>query len=211
MQNSNSSRFAALFSTVPERAIWDNVVLRLGRFAVSPSRGSIIPMWLLIVPEDEAINFAELESDVSHYALISRVAEELSPARTDLIWFEHGANVRGSTVGCGVDHAHLHVILSPKFSIDEFAAAALEASGRDWMRVTAASAYDVLGSQESYYAFGNLETAFVVRGANFGSQFFRKLVAALVNRPDEWDYNIYGGEDMVEATLTTISGNAVAA
>lgn len=213
MQKVTNSRFAALFGQLPERDIWDNVLLRLGQFAVAPTRGSIIPFWLLVVPEMEAINFAQLVhlGEPKPSSLLSRVSTDLSKVPTDLIWFEHGADVPGSVVGCGVDHAHLHLLLSPGFSLEEFAAAAFEASGREWTRQNAHSAYDTLDPHSSYYIFGNLETAFVVCHANFGSQFFRRLVAQIAGRPEEWDYKLYGGEDKVRETLAAFSPQAAAA
>ena len=34
----------------------------------------------------------------------------------EIVWFEHGPCSTGTSIGCGLDHAHIHVLIRPSFS-----------------------------------------------------------------------------------------------
>jgi ATP adenylyltransferase len=198
--------FRALFDGRSNSEPWDTVILRVGSYAVAPTRGSILPRWLLVVPEAAAMNFAavrEMNGDVPT-AVVSAVVERLGYSNRNWLWFEHGAAEAGTAVGCGIDHAHLHLLLDPGFDLSTFEVVTRELSPQTWKPCSAIEAYDDLKADRSYYAFGNATDAFVCSDVNLGSQFFRRVVAGVVGRPNDWDYKADAGIDNIASTLRQI-------
>jgi ATP adenylyltransferase len=199
-------RFSTLFSESADRPIWDTVVARVGQFAVAPTKGSIVPGWLLVVPEAEVLNFATLGAGGDNpLTTLKAVASQLRVPFSEVIWFEHGACSPGTTIGCGVDHAHLHLLVAPPFTIDQFRQEVQARANAEWSHIETDRAYEAIDGVESYYVFGDGRDAWFTTGVNFGSQFFRKIVAEVVGLPDEWDYNAHSGTVRVTETLTQLS------
>src|SRR5258708_7514064 len=90
---------------------WNRSVLTGNGFRVIPSLGSLLDRWLLVVPEAHVLSLSDL--DPAEGILLRGVVEEIVQRFVDsqhVVWFEHGATTSGHPVGCGVDHAHLHVV-----------------------------------------------------------------------------------------------------
>ena len=79
---------------------------------VVPSKGALVPGWVLVVPTEHVLALAELPppSRRPFAALAARVEARLRAAIGPSVLFEHGPAAVGRSVGCGVDHAHLHVV-----------------------------------------------------------------------------------------------------
>ena len=183
-----SGRFDNILRGAPSVPMYDTVLWDLGEIVVSPTLGSIVP-WVLAIPRDAAVNMAMWSQDatepIRRIAEISRLAGR--PA-DEVLWFEHGAAANGAITGCGVDHAHVHLLLRPPFSFEEFKAASRAAASLNWQegtgspytRVSTQGSYLVAGKGNQYLVAQNVESA--------GSQFFRRVVASLIGSPNTWDY-----------------------
>jgi ATP adenylyltransferase len=120
------------------------------------------------------------------------------------VWFEHGPVQSGTTVGCGVDQAHLHVIYDAPFSAEEFHQKALESGRLEWTPTLATSVYAQLNDKGSYLVAGSGSTAFFAQNVEqAGSQFFRKIVAGLTSQPDAWNYRTHPHLSQAEETIRT--------
>jgi hypothetical protein len=167
--------------------------LELDGIVVAPTLGSIIPNWVLVIPTRPIINFALwCTADTrrpEHIAL--EVAQRLWPPAKNAIWFEHGPAGRDSVVGCGVDHAHLHVLLDPPFGFPEFVEVAKERAAVSWAEGEG-DPYGYLRGTQSYLVAGCGQQFALAQSVDaVGSQFFRRTIAALVGEPDCWDYRQY--------------------
>jgi diadenosine tetraphosphate (Ap4A) HIT family hydrolase len=97
-------------------AHWDRVLLESDHFLVVPSKGGFLPGWLLIVPKHHLLSMAQLdparsaELDSLTITVSDLVASRFAAPTT----FEHGATCPGTIFGCGIDHAHLHVVPLPR-------------------------------------------------------------------------------------------------
>jgi ATP adenylyltransferase len=121
--------------------------------------------------------------------MITSLLAKLAIGRDRVIWFEHGPSDFGSSLACGVDHAHLHLIVDAPFSFQEFVSAAIESSGLQWVQLDASLAHERVTSRESYLLAASGDRALVAKNVEcVGSQFFRRIVADLVQRPDDWNY-----------------------
>lgn len=208
--NGSNYRFPFVLDRRPSpRAPYDEVILETDSTVIVPTRGSLFANWLLVVPKSPHLNFAQYrQSTRDPIVELGIVAKHFGCE--DLIWFEHGAAERGSTVGCGVDYAHLHLVLRPPFSLDALHHQVTQPQ-INWAQVSPKVLYRGLDGRSDYYAFGDLSRAYVTSGVNLGSQFFRKAIAAIIGRPLEWDYRTHAGLEHVQQTLTNLSRSPMVA
>lgn len=196
-----------------ERAAYDHLLLQMHECVVGPTLGSIIPNWLLVVPSRPAVNFREWQSSscIDPVWLIGDVLEELCIGRERAIWFEHGPCAEGSVVGCGVDHAHLHILIDAPFSVDDFSAAATESARVAWRRSRACEVYSSIPADASYLVAGSLSEAVLAENVeSVGSQFFRRVVAQLAGTPNQWNYKTHAHLENVHKTVSAFSRRALA-
>lgn len=77
-----------------------------------PSIGAMVEGWTLVVPRRHVLSISELDdlewSDFSAQRDIMRARVEAVYGQT--VVFEHGAGGAHRTAGCGVDHAHMHIV-----------------------------------------------------------------------------------------------------
>jgi diadenosine tetraphosphate (Ap4A) HIT family hydrolase len=104
----------------PSNAPWDTTIAETDNYTIVPTKGSLIPGWLLVVSKRHALCSGELSpgdfSCLEHAIGVARefVEHHFGPATI----FEHGPKFPGTSLGCGVDHLHFHV--APlKFSLVE--------------------------------------------------------------------------------------------
>jgi ATP adenylyltransferase len=96
-------------------AVWDKVILESEHFIVVPSKGAFLPGWLMVVPISHVLSMAQLPLSLAEEldSLLVRVTCLLELHYSAPTMFEHGAVTAGTTFGCGIDHAHLHVVPLP--------------------------------------------------------------------------------------------------
>jgi hypothetical protein len=198
-------RFERLLArTAAERPLYDSVLFEHAGCVVAPTLGSILPRWLLIVPRVPCANFRSWYSltGINPTDLIAAVLSRCCVDPHEAIWFEHGAVEARSAVACGVDHAHLHLLLKPAFSLEELLAAANNNVALDWNHLQADQAYASADPCASYVLGGSGTAAAYSRHIErVGSQYLRKAVAVLAGCPETWDYKVYPHLQQVQATV----------
>jgi ATP adenylyltransferase len=188
------------------RASYDQSIFETPDCVVVPTLGSILPGWLLVVPRRPAFNFRDWRGDTHTDArgLIDEVLHGLEVSAERAIWFEHGPSAAGSLVGCGMDYAHIHVLVAPPFSFDEFVSTVRHATELSWRLSPTRNAYLSIDTESSYLIAGSQHNAVIAeRVESVGSQFFRRVVAQLVGKPKQWDYKNYPHLDNVRKTITS--------
>lgn len=186
------------------RPICDEPILEVADCLVVPTLGSILPYWLLIVPRQPVSNFAEWQSITGNEPtqVIKGVLSRLGVETDKAIWFEHGASQVGSLVGCGVDHAHLHVLIDTPISFAQLAQAARDFSDVAWSQLAATECYKSIKRDTSYLLAGFQESVILAQSVEtVGSQFFRRIVAELVGQPHAWNYITHPHLENVTQTL----------
>jgi ATP adenylyltransferase len=185
-------------------AAYDTKLFENDEFVVVPTLGSIIPYWILVVPTSPAINMQIVseKSGRSPLLQLEKLADKLDIATSDMIWFEHGASSLNSQTGCGVDYAHLHVLLAPSFKFSDFTVATFTAHHSKWDLTNSDVVYETIAPKMDYYVFGSGSVAFVERtGRSLGSQFFRKVIANLSGQDSAWDYKLHAFDENVSTTI----------
>jgi len=123
------------------------------------------------------------------------------------IWFEHGASEPGSALGCGVDHAHLHLIIDGPFSFDQFASEVSKARGLKWERRQASTVHHAVKGCESYLVAASAEQAVLAQDVEqAGSQFFRRVIAKLADQPEAWNYRTHPHLENVRESIKNFAG-----
>jgi len=155
-------------------------------FATIPTVGAIVPSWALIVPRQPVSCIADLEPQ-ARMGLLRHARETVdqfvSVAGGTGYIFEHGARQFGSSTGCGVDQAHLHVV-----AIDGNLIENVECDF-DWRNVSQHDPWaDIRG--EYLMIFSNE----IARGTKLDmpqSQYFRKKIAELSGNASAWNYHTH--------------------
>lgn len=192
------------FRKYHQKEFYNEILFESENFVVIPSLGSLIEGWLLIVPKTEYLSLQCIKSD----SLISEL-EELSNAVAKIMikeygfvtMFEHGAVNTNSTVGCGVDFAHLHIVpiaFDLLNGLEEFLNIKY-----NWKKVSGIK--NAIRSSEKGVEylfltdyFGN---SFISQNEKIPSQLFRKVIANYLNIPDKYDWKQFHEIDKISNTI----------
>ena len=208
----NVSRFATVFSSNPcARMPYDQVLFEIDGCVIAPTLGSILPYWLLVIPKAPFLNFSRWRSETSidPRKLVSDVLVKSTVNGDRAFWFEHGPSVRGSSLACGVDHAHLHIIIDAPFSFDDFASAAMNASSIIWRDQPASEAHESIRDGASYLFAASMTRAIIAENVDcVGSQFFRRVIANLVGKPLAWNYKTHPHVGNSQKTVKAFGNDA---
>jgi ATP adenylyltransferase len=180
----------------------DTFLAETRSFAVVPSLGSLVPGWLLVVPKRRILNCSMLaEGERSELKdLIVQLTEALRLFPGQVFAFEHGASHVGSLTGCGVDQAHIHLV---PLEFDLLAAAS-DTTGVRWDVHECGDVVDLIdGHRGEYVAIHDCGRDRGILGRALGetSQWVRKVIAAELNRADEWDYRTTPQHDLIAVTV----------
>ena len=88
---------------------WDQVLAETAEYLVVPTKGALLPGWVLIVSKRHALCTGAIEG--VNQGLMEAISATVDLLRTRfrcLTFFEHGPVVDGSELGCGIDHLHIH-------------------------------------------------------------------------------------------------------
>lgn len=182
------SRFAWVLrgaSCGPDEA-FDEDLARYPEAAVIPTRGALVPSWLLVVPRKACLSVAEL--DVNERARLLSIAEEVSiqvTARAGAcVAFEHGPGRRGTAAGCGVDQAHLHVVGGAPDLLDRL----IERVSENWSAADHADPWSAVPTGSDYLMIRDQGRAVRALMASPTSQRLRRALANALGIEQEWDY-----------------------
>lgn len=170
-------------------------------FVAVPSLGSLVPGWVVVLPRDHSSNFSEHYTSTEFESFLDEIRFDLSEFGERIHIFEHGAQTRGSDTGCGVDHAHVHVVPLP----GRISAAVRDVDPQlNWLPVSQSEITGtVLGSEYLAFAESCDRAEKLLRVAQLDSprsQFFRKSIARMIGNPDKFDYREHPFYENIEQT-----------
>lgn len=191
---------------------WDQVLYESDNFVVVPSLGSIVPGWLLLVPKVHVIRYANIDDEYSSEIndLKKDVTFDLENSFGPVTEFEHGPSEQGSLLGCGIDHAHLHLV-SLGFSMSE-AITKFSPIDYKWNAIKKDSLIHSLKQIDQgylYYSEPNGSTRYSIVKSPV-SQYFRLIIAKAVDQASMYDYKKCSFESNIEITINALSkGNSL--
>lgn len=163
------------------RPVW-----RRGRFVLMPTLGPLTDKHMLLVPQDHVTGFARLPASLRVEAMqtIRLAREYLTQNFASCVSFEHGTAIGGSGGGCGIVHAHMHLVPTHRHieALPQITGAVWRHVGDNWMDELAAT------NRDASYVFlespsGERHLAIV---EELPSQFIRRWLAEQLLT--EWDW-----------------------
>jgi len=185
----------------PVNTNW-TVVAETDHLVGVPSVGPLVPGWLLALPREHHLNFAEVIGhnpgvDCELAGLAKRWEKLFGP----LTWFEHGPKEAGSDVGCSIDHAHMHLVPLAEMNLVSAAEVHLEAI-RFASIETFSDIQDAIRCDRSYLYIRLPDgTQWLAPSDSIPSQSLRRAIAIEQGRADEWDWNDSPGQDLLTDTI----------
>jgi diadenosine tetraphosphate (Ap4A) HIT family hydrolase len=183
----------------------DSILLDADDVVVVPAVGSFRDGYVVLVPRAHVPSFGHLPEDLDE--AVDRTWAVVARALTGtygggVLGFEHGAVGFRRRGGVCSDHAHQHVLPVPAglTVAEEFAR---ELGARD-VPFGVAARRAAAGRGTGYLWLADASGRCLVSTSSAGrSQYFRRLVAARLGRPD-WDWHAYPGADSMRRTVTAL-------
>jgi len=185
--------------------VWNQPLFESPNFVALPSLGALVEGWLLLVPKRHFLSFGAIPS--SMHAEINEfkgfLCSMLGQCFGTVASFEHGPSMASRTVGCGVDHAHLHLV---PFQFD----LAVEVSpfllkSVTWKSAGIEGCKDAYSRGEDYlYLEQPIGLGRIATHDEFGSQLFRKAIATRLGMHDQYNWHEYQHLPTVMATIEKV-------
>jgi hypothetical protein len=192
------------------RPFYDRPLFESSNFEVWPSLGGFIPGWVLIIPKGHLLNLAQLSVyDLPELLTLKEQVEQALRPLGPVIAFEHGPHEFRTSVGCGVDHSHLHLLPfvgSLREWIDRVSTAQ-----HDWRKLSGLVSVTDLGEEAPYFVLEDSRGTHFISGSSIGSQLARRALGLAVNESDRHDWVSFPRLDEVQRTASLISSGCLAA
>ena len=172
-------------------SVFDHDLLGAACAALTPTKGAIVPEWLLVVPRLPALSVAQLPASFRKdvFEIATAASDRIKGVAGGSVIFEHGAGHLGSASGCGVDQAHLHVVGLGRSFVDSVLRD--HSAGLEWMQANVSDPWAGLPYDADYLLIVDEDRAWVALPPSPVSQFMRRRIANFVGSPGEWDYRRY--------------------
>jgi diadenosine tetraphosphate (Ap4A) HIT family hydrolase len=185
---------------------FDRILYQDHDFVIIPGLGQINEGYLLIVPRKHIWCIRDLPKQLHtpFLALKERVKSILeNEYSSPIVFFEHGVNSSRLEAGACIEHAHFHALpcnadvqsrLMEFYPFDS-----TEGISNLWRRTPTTSNYLYFESED-----GALYTE---AKDPIPCQFFRRLLAEKLGKPDTWNWCFYMGTSRVRDVVTRLKGN----
>jgi len=181
----------------------DTIVFATENFVVTPTVGSIVPGWLLVTPKKHFVCMGAMGDALLNELddVCSRAEQLLAESFGSTVRFEHGPVSPLRPVGCGIDHAHTHIVATAADLLGT--SAKVSQSPLDWARVDRSDAVGLAYALNIPYLFLRDQNgcSWICSSPNIGSQVLRRAVAASVGIPEEFDWKTNRFDKHIELTL----------
>ena len=191
-----------LRSTLGVGQPWNDPLFETQNFVALPSVGALVEGWLLLLPKRHFISLGALPDSMLNemHAFKEFLSSVVVACYGTVIAFEHGPSADRRAVGCGVDHAHLH--LAPiSFDLSSEVRSLLP-SGITWVPAgidVCKTAYQ--RGRDYLYLEQPIGTGHLIMHDSFGSQLFRRAIASHLGVPEEYSWREYDQAPKVVATI----------
>jgi ATP adenylyltransferase len=186
--------------------VWNITLFESKNFVVVPSLGALVPGWVLLLPKVHYLSMGALppamvgEMEEIKRALIFPVASIYG----EVCAFEHGPGRAKRGVGCGVDHAHLHIV--PVAFDLRGAVQSLLPPDVTWTEASFAERRQAFARGRDYLY---LEQPLLGKGRmavhdRLGSQLFRRAIANHLGLADEYNWRDYPQITNIMSTIESL-------
>jgi ATP adenylyltransferase len=188
---------------------WNVPLLESPNFVVLPSLGALVEGWLLIVPKHHFVSFGEIPDTVTSEFVNLKAAtcEIIRQVYGTVCAFEHGPSRAGCNVGCGVDHAHVHLV---PLEFDLAAAVAPHLPEKSsWSKGNLADCCGAFLEGADYlYLEQPLGEGRIIKGDRLGSQLFRRAIADRLAISEQYNWRTHSQLATIEKTIEALRTEA---
>jgi len=184
---------------------WNVPLLESPNFIVLPSLGALVEGWLLLVPKKHFVCVGALPDSlkVEMQEMKQFLCKALQQSYGQVCVFEHGPSSENLSVGCGVDHAHLHIV-PVAFDLASAVTPFLPKDVR-WSEAGLEQCRAAFEQGEDYlYLEQPIGSGRIVTHQQFGSQLFRRAVASCIGVVDQFNWRDYFQIANVMATINKV-------
>lgn len=198
----SSCRFCSYLENGIEDERW-TIVAETEHLVAVPSVGPLVPGWLLVMPKEHVLSFGALDADTLAVLMadVHRIAAAWEDVFGPLTWLEHGPAEDHISAGCGIDHAHMHLV--PTGQLDLLAAARGQLPNLVFHEVSGPeAAADPVTRGDSYLYLRTTDgCSWLATSRDIPSQAFRRVIACQQGRPDQYDWKAFPHLDALEIAL----------
>lgn len=190
---------------------FDSVWLAGDEYKALISIGAMVPGWTLICPIEHDVNLADRYRDLRLHDFVQQTLRHLQKNYGACAVFEHGARAEDSLTGCGVGHAHLHLVpLNFPLSVE----ALRSAPELDWQRCAMADVGTLASGSEYLFVaneyVGPDTCGLLAKLDTPTSQFFRRVIASRLGLAEFFDYKKYPMRDIAESSANALRASVMA-
>lgn len=190
-------------------AIWDKKLHETESFVSVPSVGALVEGYVLTIPKAHKICSGALNSDSlsRFWSFTQQVKRAIEDEFGQSILFEHGPCREETVVGCGVDHAHIHIV--PIDGPIREIAADLNPTPISWESIDSIHALEEIyqgGNEYLLYADGDGSLT-VGCAEEIRSQLFRRAIADVTGKQEKFDWNDHTFEGNVRSTIRRLENS----
>ncbi|KCZ71281.1 hypothetical protein ANME2D_02483 [Candidatus Methanoperedens nitroreducens] len=200
LEDFSFSRFSKIYGNT-QRIIFSNEY-----FNVMPTIGQLFLGSLLILPKEHYYSFAEIpEKRIEELNKIIKHLENKLVRFGKTVLFEHGTSPEIGG-GCGIYHAHIHLVPVPSAIPPEFLL------GKDITSLQNLESALLLGKQrKEYLLYRHVNNMFFIASptSKLQSQHFRKKLVEFFDLKSPWDWREYGYEKKLIETIDYFRKNRV--
>lgn len=185
--------------------IWDSPLFESDNFVVIPSLGALVEGWLLIVPKAHFISFRNLSAALldEFEELKRHVVQVQQNLYGAICGFEHGPAACNRTVGCGVDHAHFHLV-PYSMKLTELATPFLPMNAIWYNCSVHQIKLRVPPDKDYLYLEQPIGNGMVLSDDNIQSQVFRRGIADSEGISEQYNWRQFSQQENVIATIKRI-------
>lgn len=189
----------------------NTIIAETDSFIVVPTLGSLVPGWQLVIPKEHCLNALQLNFDKKeelNNLLQHRIELTKNIFKQQVLIFEHGAISDNTAIGCGIDHAHIHIVPFEMDILNE-----IKQKEPTFRKLDIKSIYDFYLHKNKeqgkpYWVFSSDQNAvYYTDEMQESSQFFRKIIAKHCGMSERFDYKKFKFEINTVKTLELFSVN----
>lgn len=188
--------------------VWD-FPIRIGSdYVVVAAKGPLLPGWLLVVSKRHTLCSGRLSSEEMRniqFGIESAKSLIRKPFGAATV-FESGPAIEGTAVGCGIDHAHFHIV-PLSFSLSAMVSKAYpEIHWRPCVRFERLRSAYLARKHYLYIHEPNCPPLVATVEARI-SQLFRRVIASATGQSESWDYSQHSFSSTAQKTVSTLTAN----
>lgn len=184
---------------------WNLPLFETPNLVAIPSLGALVEGWLLLVPKRHFISFGaiptSMQDEINEFK--AYLCTMLRRCYGAVAAFEHGPSMANRTVGCGVDHAHLHLVPLQFDLAAEVLPFLPNSVTWNSARIERCQHAYSLG-QDYLYLEQPIGSGRIAMHDEFGSQLFRKAIATRLGMRDQFNWHEYPQLTRVMATIASL-------